>query len=214
MGVIREVDQCAPSKDVLDHVTQVLREGGVLVMPTDSVYGIGCVATTDNPAHGRIFAIKHRDRAQTLPWLIADPQDLQTYGDGVPAWMTRLAEELWPGALTLVVGASAAVPAEYRAADGTIALRVPDSNLVRSLARMVGPLATTSANTHGEAAATSGASVEPRIVAEADLTLDAGPAPLAVASTIVGASESGPCVLREGAIPAERIMAIARGGAR
>ena len=213
MGAVREVNQEEPSQEALEEAARVLRAGGVLVMPTDSVYGIGCAAATGNPAHERIFAIKHRERSQTLPWLVADPQDLRTYGDNVPAWMTRLAEELWPGALTLVVDASDAVPPEYRAADGTIALRVPDSNLVRALARMVGPLATTSANTHGEAAATSGASVEPRIVAEADLTLDAGPAPLAVASTIVGVADNVPGVYREGAIPTERILAVARGEA-
>ena len=88
------------------------------------------------------------------------------------------------------------VPPEYRAADGTIALRCPDSTLVRTLARSIGaPLATTSANTHGEAAATSGAAVEPAIVAAADLTLDAGPAPVGVASTIVSCLGKEPQVL-------------------
>lgn len=209
MGATQKVDQQAPSQEVLDHAVRVLREGGVLVMPTDSVYGIGCVATSGNPGHGRIFAIKHRNRAQTLPWLVSDPSDLQVYGRDVPAWMGRLAHELWPGALTLVVEASDAVPPEYRAANGTIALRVPDSNLVRALAREVGPLATTSANTHGEKAATSGAGVEARIVAEADLTLDAGPAPIAVASTIVGSEDGMPRVYREGAIPAARVCSLA-----
>lgn len=208
MGRVIAVDQHQPRKDIRDDATRMLRDGGVLVMPTDSVYGIGCVATPGNPAHERIFAIKRRNRAQTLPWLIADLSDLLRYGTNVPAWMERLARELWPGALTLVVAASDAVPPEYRAANGTIALRVPDSNLVRALARAAGPLATTSANTHGEAAATSGAGVEKRIVAAADLTLDAGPAPLAIASTIVGCEDGRPRVYREGAIPVQRIIDI------
>lgn len=205
MGTVLSVDQRSPQQDVLRRAADVLRAGGVLVMPTDSVYGIGCVATPGNPGHARIFSIKRRDPAQTLPWLVADSCDLGKYGRDVPAWMERLAHELWPGALTLVVRASDAVPAEYRAADGTIALRVPDSDLVRALARMVGPLATTSANTHGEAAATCGANVEPRIVEEADLTLDGGPAPLAVSSTIVGEKDGAPKVYREGAISADVI---------
>ena len=207
MGKVVHTNQNAPQDEVLVQAADVLCAGGVLVMPTDSVYGIGCAATPANPAHERIFEIKHRDRAQTLPWLIADPSDLRTYAQEVPSWMERLARELWPGALTLVVDASDAVPPEYRAANGTVALRVPDSNLVRELARRVGPLATTSANTHGESAATSGDSVEPRIVQEADLTIDAGPAPLAVASTIVGIRDGEPCVYREGAIPTTRILA-------
>ena len=208
VGRIIKVSQEVPQRAVLDDAASVLRAGGVLVMPTDSVYGIGCAATAGNPAHQKIFSIKRRNRAQTLPWLIADPQDLMAYGCNVPLWMERLAHELWPGALTLVVQAGDAVPQEYRAANGTIALRVPDSNLVRALARAVGPLATTSANTHGEAAATSGLDVERRIVREADLTLDAGLAPLAIASTIVGGEDEAPKVYREGAIPSCRILQI------
>lgn len=106
------------------------------------------------------------------------------------------------------------MPFEYALGgrDGTIALRLPDSNLVREVARRLGsPLAITSANTHGEAAATSGAGVEPRIVEAADLTLDGGPAPIAVASTIVDCTGEVPRVLREGAIPAGRILEVALG---
>lgn len=209
MGTIVAVDQRKPQADVLEQAARVLRDGGVVVMPTDSVYGIGCVAVENNPGHRRIFSIKRRELSQTLPWLVADPSDLRKYGRDVPSWMERLARELWPGALTLVVAASDAVPLEYCAANGTIALRVPDSNLVRALVRKVGPLATTSANTHGEAAATSGANVEERIVQEADLTLDAGPAPLAVASTIVGCEYGELRVYREGAIPTSCIVDVA-----
>ena len=169
-------------------------------MPTDSVYGIGCVARSGNPAHERIFSIKHRDRAQTLPWLVADASDLRVFGDDVPSWAYDLAKRYWPGALTLVVRASDEVAAEYRAADGTVALRVPDSNLVRALVRRVGPLATTSANTHGREAATSGTAVEPGIAERADFVLDAGQAPLGVASTIVDATSDCPRILRQGAI--------------
>lgn len=210
MGITLRTNQDTPDRMALETAVSFLCKGGVLVMPTDSVYGIGCVATPGNPAHEKIFAIKQRDRAQTLPWLIADPQDLHLYAKEVPAWMECLARELWPGALTLVVDASEAVPPEYRAVDGTVALRVPDSNLVRMLAREVGPLATTSANTHGATAATSGADVEQHIVQEADLTLDAGPAPVAIASTVVGIREGAPCIYREGAIPAARIMELAQ----
>ena len=206
MGSVVQVNQYNPSRSVLDEAVATLAFNGVLVMPTDSVYGIGCAATPQNPAHERIFAIKRRDRAQTLPWLVADASDLGTYGREVPDYALALAVRYWPGALTLVVRASSAVPEEYRAANGTIALRCPDSNLVRSLARSVGtPLATTSANTHGEEAATSGAGVEARIVAEADLTLDAGPAPVGVASTIVDCTGPEPVVLREGALSVAQI---------
>ena len=206
MGEILQVSQVQPSEQVLREAVATLAFGGVLVMPTDSVYGIGCAATPANPGHERIFTIKQRERTQTLPWLVADASDLAVYGADVPEYAIKLAVRFWPGALTLVVRASDAVPPEYRAADGTIALRCPDSNLVRALAREVGaPLATTSANTHGLAAATSGSGVEERIVAAADLTLDAGPAPVGVASTIVGCLGPEPQVFREGALSERQI---------
>lgn len=204
---ILQVDQVDPAEDVLARATDVLASGGVLVMPTDSVYGIGCAALPHNPALGRIFQIKRRDRAQTLPLLVADPADLTRYGRDVPDRAQRMADAFWPGALTLVVRASEALPSEYVAADGTVALRCPDSNLVRELCRRVGaPLATTSANTHGAPSATSGSAVEPRIVAEADLTLDAGPAPVGVASTIVDCAGAEPVVLREGALSSSELQ--------
>lgn len=212
MGSVIEVDQMRPDEAALGRALAVLRDEGVLVMPTDSVYGIGCAATAGNPAHRRIFEIKRRDPAQTLPWLVGSPDALDAYGAGVPAWMRDLAREFWPGALTLVVPSSAAVPEEYRRpGDGTIGLRMPASPLVCELAARLGaPLATTSANTHGAPSPASGAGLEPRIVAEADLVLDSGAAPKGVASTVVGVDASGrPLVFREGFLSRERVAEVA-----
>lgn len=204
MGEILTVDQKNPSDEVVCRAASVLRDGGVAVVPTDSVYGICCAAVHGNPGHARIFDIKRRDRAQTLPWFVADIDDLRVYGREVPDWALRLAQAQWPGALTLVVRASEAVPVEYAqlTPDGpTIALRVPNSELCRALVRSLGcPLAQTSANTHGAPAATTGHGVEPAIVAAADLTLDGGAAPVGVASTIVDATGARPRVLRSGAL--------------
>lgn len=208
MGDVLHVGAQGVREDVAARAAaEMLLAGCVLVMPTDSVYGIGCAAMTGNPAHERIFEIKRRDRSQTLPLLVADVRDLQVFGKDVPAYAATLAKRHWPGALTLVVRASEAVPPEYRATDGTVALRCPDCDLVRDIIRRTRvPLATTSANTHGEASPTSGASVEPRIVAESDLILDAGPAPVGVASTIIDCIGPAPHVLRAGAIPKEALL--------
>ena len=200
MGHVVHVDQVNPNPADVALAATYLNRGCVLVLPTDSVYGIGCAAKPGNYAHGEVFDIKQRPADMKLPWLVADVSDLTRYGENVPGWAVELAEKHWPGALTLVVAASAEVGEEYRAADGTIALRCPDSNLVRELARMCGPLAVTSANTHGEAAAASGAAVEEALVEAADLTLDAGPAPVGVPSTIVKCTDAEPRILRQGAI--------------
>lgn len=211
MGQVLKVDQDKPDEGALVQAAEMLRGQGVLVLPTDSVYGIGCAATHDNPARERVFQIKERPADMTLPWLIADTADLARYGEDVPSWALALTANFWPGALTVVVRASGRVPAEYQRADTrTIALRMPDSELVRELARRVRvPLAVTSANTHGAAPAASGASVEARLVEEADLTLDAGPAPIAIPSTIVDCTGAEPHILREGAIPAADILRVA-----
>ena len=210
MGEVVSVDQERPDAEVVERAARVLREGGVAVVPTDSVYGICCAAAPGNPGHERIFEIKRRDRAQTLPWFVADAADLDRYGCAVPAWARSLAGTYWPGALTLVVRASGEVPPEYaQPAEGgaTIALRVPESALCRELVRALGrPVAQTSANTHGAPAATSGAGLDPAVARAVDLVIDAGPAPVGVASTIVDATGPAPRVLREGAIPASEVL--------
>ena len=114
MGSVLVSSQTDPSPEVVARVAESLRDGGVAVLPTDSVYGICCAATPGNPGHARIFDIKRRERTQTLPWFVADASDLARYGRDVSAWALRLAERHWPGALTIVVRASDEVPPEYR----------------------------------------------------------------------------------------------------
>ena len=200
MSRIIETSQRNPSCAVIDDAVATLAFGGVVVMPTDSVYGVGCAATESNPAHERIFELKARPREMALPWLIADPSDLARFAADLSPEAMELALAHWPGALTLVVRASDEVPSEYASADGTIALRVPDSPLVREIARRAGPLATTSANLHGQASATSGADIDPALAEAVDLVLDAGPAPIAVESTIVDVAHGEPRILRVGAL--------------
>lgn len=214
MGAMLLSSQSEPTPEVVARAAETLCAGGVVVLPTDSVYGICCAATPGNPAHARIFEVKRRDRAQTLPWFVADVADLERYGRDVPTWALRLAERYWPGALTIVVRASDAVPPEYAQAStggSTVALRVPGSELDRAIVRAVGsPLAQTSANLHGASAATSGSALEPAIVGAVDMVLDAGPAPVGVASTIVDATGDEPRVLRAGALTEAEVLLATR----
>lgn len=206
-GRIVECSQDDPAPEVVADAANVLREGGVVVMPTDSVYGIGAAAALNNPGHRRIFDIKRRDLSQTLPLLVSDASELDRLAVDVPTWAHALADRLWPGALTLVLRASDDVPADYQR-NGTVALRVPNSNLVRALAREVGPLAVTSANTHGMPAPATSDDIERRIAEASDLTLAAGPTPDGASSTIVDATGAEPRIIREGPIPAELVARI------
>lgn len=207
-NTVRLPEGCRVPGQVVERLVGVLGPGrGVVVLPTDSVYGIGALAVTGNPGHGRVFAIKGRDRSQTLPLLVAEPEDLEVYGAGVPGWASRAARALWPGALTFVVRASEGLPDEYKAADGTVALRVPDAPLVRSVIERAGaPLAMTSANTHGAPSPASFDELEEVIAGRADLVVDGGACPVGTASTIVDATGAEPRILREGSVTLDDVL--------
>ena len=202
-----QVSQDNPTPEALDAATKVLEAGRHCRPPIPS-YGLVCAATPTT----QLTSVYLKSRIARPPKRSAvrggsrGPSPLRSVGS---AWALALVGSFWPGALTLVVTATDALPAEYLAPTGTVALRCPNSALVRELARRVGALAQTSANTHGEPSATSGASVEPQIVDAVDLTLDGGPAPLAIASTIVDCTGAAPRVLREGAIAEKDILRVA-----
>lgn len=212
------IDPANPDPAAVERVASVLRDGGVVALPTDSVYGLACAVVSDNPGHRRIFYIKKRDFGQTLPWFVSREGGLARWGSGVPDYALRLAERFWPGALTLVVRADGEVDPEYlQAADplrpeagATVALRAPGSDFIEALLEAVGtPLAQTSANLHGRPAATSADALDPAIIRDVDLVVDGGPAPLAEASTIVDCTGPEPRVLRAGAIDPKLVLTVA-----
>ena len=229
----------APHGLAVADVAASLRAGDLALLPTETVYGIGvavrafsdlsagaieldggraqdagCPAIPgERTGYGRIFTLKQRDRAQTVPWLVDGVAALDRYGDEVPSVIRELARACWPGALTLVVPASAEVPAFMRAADGTVALRASASPVIQTLVRACGsPLAVTSANTHGKPAPASFGAVEPRILQGVDVAVDAGATPCRDASTIVAVRGGEPVVLRQGALSAQRLAEVLGSG--
>lgn len=210
-NVIKAHDNLGPAADCLT-------AGGLALVPTETVYGVGVAisafaANLETPGpdtgYGRIFTLKQRELTQTVPWLVDGPAALERYGKDVPHSICALAEKLWPGALTLVVPAADDVPPFMRAADGTVALRASASPVVQELiARCGSPLAVTSANTHGKPAPISFDEVEPRILAGADVAVDAGETPCRDASTIVAVRDGELQILREGALAVREIRAV------
>ncbi len=141
-----------------------LSRGEAVVLPTDTVYGVG-VAVEAAPGPQQLFEAKHRPADKPVAWLVASPDDLERYGEAVPAYARRLAEAFWPGALTLVVRASAAVPRAFQSQAGTIGLRMPASPDALALVRAVGcPLAVTSANPSGAPAPVRFEDLDPVLV--------------------------------------------------
>ena len=185
----------------------VLQAGGTVVLPTDTVYGVGAAASIPE-ATRVLFALKDRSDAQPLAVLVADTaQALELVdpaaigADGfapAQAWMGRW----WPGPLTLVLPRSeVARGLELGGRPDTVGVRCPDSAFVRALAAQVGPIATTSANRHGEPTATEAGAAAASLDGLVDLVVDGGPSGT-VASTVVDVCGPTPKVLREGTVSA------------
>lgn len=212
MNKIFHIDPEKPSAEVINLAATVLRDGGIVVFPTETVYGIGAAAHSCFGPH-EIFDIKVRPLEKPLPWLVENEDALDKYGVEVPEYAHNLAKAFWPGALSLVVKASDVVGKDFRADDDTVALRSPDHEVVMELIQASGgPIIATSANTSGMPAPGDFSEVEERILAAADVVLDGGETAHRMASTVVECTGPEPVILREGAIPSDQIMAAARVG--
>ncbi len=179
---------------------EVLRAGGVVAMPTDTVYGVG-VALDAEDGLPRLFAAKDRPLDRAIVLLVADIE--QAASVGVLSGAARLlAERFWPGGLTLVLPQvpGARLPAVLTAGAATIGVRLPDHESPRALARVLGPLPVTSANLSGRPDARDATEVLAQLGARIDLVLDGGPARGGTPSTVVDCSGDLPRVLRAGAV--------------
>jgi len=211
MSKVVHIDQDNPSAEAINLAATVLRGGGIVVFPTETVYGIGASADSCIGPQ-EIIDIKARSKNKPLPWLVEDVKALESYGVEVPEYAHSIAEKFWPGALTIVVKAADVVAPEFRDDRGTVALRCPDHEVVMELIQASGgPIITTSANTAGLPPAGSFEELEARIIASADLTLDGGETRHGVASTVVDCTGAEPVVTREGAITADAVYLAAKG---
>jgi len=188
---------------VIDEIVAVLRAGGVVVLPTDTVYGLAALPTSATGVE-RVFTLKGRRADVPLAVLCATAEQALDLCDLVPG-VEKVATRFWPGPLTLVLPRRAGVELHLGEPFQTIGLRVPDHPLLRAVAEQTGPIAVTSANRHGEPTAASAAEVAESLDGEADLVVDGGTLE-AVASTVVDTTTSPWTGLRHGPIdPAEVI---------
>ena len=209
MPKVYRVDPENPNAEVINLAATVLRDGGIIVFPTETVYGLGALANSCFGPH-ELFEVKVRPETLPIPLLVETEDALDTWGADVPEYAHRLAHEFWPGAVTLVVKASERVPRDFRASDGTIGLRSPNHEVVMELIQASGgPIFATSANTHGNPAPGSFAEIEPRIISHADVALDGGETEHQQASTVVNCTGDAPVIAREGAVATADIMAAA-----
>lgn len=196
--------------DGLARASEMLRSGRLVVVPTDTVYGIAADAF-DADATGRIFAAKDRSRAFPLPVLIRSQKQLPALTSRADEILDRLVAAFWPGPLTIVLPAQAGLRWDIGRNDGTVAVRMPLDPVTLELIRTVGPLAVTSANLSGHPPAQDAAAARAQLGDRIEVYLDAGRREGGVPSTIVDITRREPKVLREGVLPATQVLAIARG---
>ena len=188
---------------------EVLKQGGIVAFPTDTVYGLGAVFD-DEKAVRKIFAAKGREEKKPLSILVADSAQVELLSEIKSGEMAqkaeRLMEKYWPGALTLIFQKKPGIPDAVTAGGETIGIRMPDMELTRELIRAAGkPLAAPSANTSGKRSSVSAREVLEDLDGKIDMVIDGGTCPVGVASTVVDMTGETPVILREGVITAEMI---------
>jgi L-threonylcarbamoyladenylate synthase len=192
------VDGSAPDEAVVARAAAALRAGELIVYPTETVYAVGGAAL-EAAAVRRARLAKGRADDKPLPLIVADADGARALCRTWPAAAEALAARFWPGALTLVLPASARVPVEVTAGSGTVAVRVSGLALARALSGAAGPLVSTSANRAGEPPAATCAEALAALGTAVALALDGG-ACVGAPSTIVDLTGDRPTILREGSI--------------
>ncbi len=195
------------ARDPVDLAVQHLRAGGLVVFPTETVYGLGADAANAEAVE-RIFAIKGRPEDNPLPVVVAGPEMARPLVQNWPEAAARLAAAFWPGPLSIVLPKSASVPDRITAGRGTVSLRCPDHPLtLRLLAAFGRPLAGPSANPSGQPAPTTAAAAGAYFGPESGvLVLDGGACRVGVASTVAETTQDrGVIVHRAGSVTEEQI---------
>lgn len=183
---------------------EILRQGGLVAFPTDTVYGVGAMAI-DEKAVESIYAAKDRPIEKAIPILIGGPEDLDKVTVEVPPIAAKLAARYWPGPLTLVIPKHPNLP-DVVSASPTVGVRVPDHPVARALLRAAGPMAVTSANISGQASPKTAEEVSRQLNGRIPLILDGGETPGGVPSTVVNCLGTEPVILREGPVTLEDIQ--------
>jgi L-threonylcarbamoyladenylate synthase len=190
-------------------VAEILLNGGVAIIPTDTVYGIAA-RVEDAEAVARLFAVKRRPHTVALPVFVDNLEGIVDAGGRLPVSAQTLAHAFWPGALTLVIPALASMAERIGSTTGTIGFRLPDDDFVQELVVRTGPLAVTSANEHGELPMTSPEQVRSAFAtADIDAWVDGGIRE-GVVSTVVACRDDGYEILRSGALDHDTIASAFR----
>lgn len=192
----------------VDQGIAILKRGGIVAFPTDTVYGLGASANLQQAVE-RVYQVKERPRSMALPLLLADRLQISEVAEPVPPVAWLLADNFFPGALTIVLHKSNSVPDIITAGGLTVAVRIPAHPIPVALANGLGmPLVGTSANLSGKPSVLTADEVHAQFGEKIDLIIDGGRCPGGRESTIVDVTGKTPVVLREGAISGEELKQV------
>lgn len=184
------------SPEAIPNALEILRSGGLIAFPTDTVYGVGALAF-DGKAIESIYAAKDRPVEKAIPILIADMEDMEKVGMDISQTAYRLAARFWPGPLTCIIPKQPTLPAAISATN-TVGVRVPDHGVARALLRAAGPMAVTSANISGQPSPSTAEEVYNQLNGRIPLIIDGGRTPGGVPSTVVDCSTPELKIIRAG----------------
>ena len=195
------LDKLSPDvRQQVERAVSILSEGGLVAFPTDTVYGLGASAGIP-AAVERVYRVKERPHSMALPLLLADASQINEVAAQVRPVAWRLAEQFFPGALTIVLRRSSSVPDIVTAGGATVAVRVPDHPVPVAMIKHLGaPVVGTSANLSGSPSVLTAEEVNQQLGDKVDFIVDGGRCPGGTESTVVDVTGNIPVVLREGAI--------------
>ena len=206
MSKILRIDSDNFESKELEPCISILRKGGVIAYPTETVYGLGADVNSETGL-SRIYKIKGRQSDKPVSIMISSLHQLRDLTEGIKDYVELLMNRFWPGPLTLILNARQNIHQGFRSKDNKIGIRYPDHKLSRELVQLLGsPITSTSANLSGMQPAINAGDVVNNLGDTVDLIIDSGECSYKKPSTVVDVTGSKPTLLREGAIAFSQIL--------
>jgi L-threonylcarbamoyladenylate synthase len=205
-SIFEKISALDPEPRIIMAAVKVLKTGGLLAFPTTGLYGLGADAL-NSEAVEKIFHVKQRNSEKPILVLVKDVSALDKITANVPASAAKMMAAFWPGSLTIILEARSELSAVLTGGTGKIGIRVPRHPVASALVNAFdGPITGTSANISGRKGCSTVADLDPGLVQDLELVLDAGALKGGVGSTVVDATADNPVVLREGAVSKDQLL--------